>query len=121
MIDPKEFPKNSQRIPTEFPQNSQRIPKNFPKNFPKNPQKIPKNSQRYSKKVPKNSQDFENIQFPTSHLEAGNPFGLGFFFRFDKGSYQGVDESNVKLEVTCIKFPPARKVSKMLNGLGDAM
>jgi hypothetical protein len=43
------------------------------------------------------------------------------FFRFDKGSYQGVDESNVKLEVTCIKFPPARKVSKMLNGLGDAM
>ena len=44
-----------------------------------------------------------------------------FFFRFDKGSYQGVDESNVKLEVTCIKFPPARKVSKMLNGLGDAM
>ena len=44
-----------------------------------------------------------------------------FYFRFDKGSYQGVDESNVKLEVTCIKFPPARKVSKMLNGLGDAM
>ena len=44
-----------------------------------------------------------------------------FHFRFDKGNYQGVDESNVKLEVTCIKFPPARKVSKMLNGLGDAM
>ena len=25
---------------------------------------------------PKNFQDFENIQFPTSHLEAENPFGL---------------------------------------------
>lgn len=48
-------------------------------------------------------------------------FDYGSESWFDKGSYQGVDESNVKLEVTCIKFPPARKVSKMLNGLGDAM
>ena len=35
-------------------------------NFPKN------------QEFPKNSQDFENIQFPTSHLEAENPFGLVF-------------------------------------------
>ena len=32
----------------------------------------------YSNNFPKNSQDFENIQFPTSHLEAENPFGLVF-------------------------------------------
>ena len=32
---------------------------------------------KFSKKSsPKNSQDFENIQLPTSHLEAENPFGL---------------------------------------------
>ena len=37
--------------------------KSFPKKFlPKIP--------------PKSSQDFENIQLPTSHLEAENPFGL---------------------------------------------
>ncbi len=41
--------------------------------------------------------------------------------RLDSGSYEGVDQSNVKLEVACDKFPPPRKVSKMLNGLGDAM
>ena len=44
-----------------------------------------------------------------------------FFFRSDSGNYEGVDESNVKLEITCNKFPPLRKVSKMLNGLGDDM
>ena len=43
------------------------------------------------------------------------------FFRSDSGNYEGVDESNVKLEITCNKFPPLRKVSKMLNGLGDDM
>jgi hypothetical protein len=48
-------------------------------------------------------------------------FDYGSESWYDKGAYQGVDESNVKLEVICIKFPPARKVSKMLNGLGDAM
>ena len=44
----------------------------FPKKSPKIPRKIPKKIQEF----PKNSQDFENIQFPTSHLEAENPFGL---------------------------------------------
>ena len=43
------------------------------------------------------------------------------FSRSDSGNYEGVDESNVKLEITCNKFPPLRKVSKMLNGLGDDM
>jgi len=47
----------------------------LPKNPPKNPPekilpKNPKNFQRISQKVP----NFENIQFPTSHLEAKNPF-----------------------------------------------
>ena len=42
-------------------------------------------------------------------------------FRNDVGNFEGVDESNVKLEVTCDKFPPTRKTSKMLNGLGDDM
>ena len=42
-------------------------------------------------------------------------------FRNDVGNFEGVDESNVKSEVTCDKFPPTRKTSKMLNGLGDDM
>ena len=39
---------------------------------PKNPEKNPKNFQTISQK----GSDFENIQFPTSHLEAEDPFGL---------------------------------------------
>ena len=57
----------------EFPKNSQKIPKEILKNSPKIPYKF-KDSQR----ICKNPQDFENIQFPTSHLEAENPFGLVF-------------------------------------------
>lgn len=48
-------------------------------------------------------------------------FAVGSESWHDSGMYEGVDESNVKLEVTCAKFPPPRKVSKMLNGLGDDM
>jgi hypothetical protein len=55
---------NSQKIPNEFWKNSQRISQKFPKK---------------SKKILKNSPDFENIQFPTSHLGAKNPFGLVLF------------------------------------------
>jgi len=62
---PKELPNNSPKIPKKF-KNSQRIPKEFPKNSQKIPQKNPI-------EFPQNSQ---NIQFPTSHLEAENPFGL---------------------------------------------
>ena len=57
---PKEFPKNSQRIPTinlqqcYAIQNSQRIPKQFPNNFPKIPKKL--NFFKNSKRIPKNSQ-----------------------------------------------------------------
>ena len=40
------------------------IPKEFPKISPQ------------IQEFPKNSQDFENIQFPTLHLEAENPFRL---------------------------------------------
>ena len=43
------------------------------------PKKIPqKNSQRIPKKInfSKNFSDFESVQFPSSHLEAENPFGL---------------------------------------------
>jgi hypothetical protein len=52
----------SKEFNKEFPKNCQRIPPKFPKNL----------------RIPKNSQDFEIIQFPTSHLEAENPFGLVF-------------------------------------------
>jgi hypothetical protein len=45
-----------------------------PKNSSKKSRKNPKNFQTISQKVP----NFENIQFPTSHLEAENPFGLVF-------------------------------------------
>ena len=66
----KEFlPKNS----------SQKIP---PKKFlPKNPPKI------FQAISQKNSLDFENIQYPTSHLEAENPFVLvlSTFFHDDEG------------------------------------
>ena len=58
---------------------------------------------------------FQNIQNET-YLTS-----LILIYRSDSGSYEGVDESNVKLEVTCDKFPPLRKTSKMLNGLGDDM
>ena len=37
-----------------------------------------------SQKVP----DFENIQFPTSHLEAENPFGL-VWYTYGKGRVDG--------------------------------
>ena len=61
MTIPKEFH-------TEFPMNSQGIFK-----------EIPKESQRNPKEFPKHSQDFQNIQLPTLHLEAENPFGFVFF------------------------------------------
>jgi hypothetical protein len=41
--------------------------------------------------------------------------------RNEKGFWEGEDESNIKLEITCDKMPPNRKVSKMLNGLGGDM
>ena len=54
---------------------SKESPNNCPKNTPKIPPKYPQNTP----KIPKNSQDFENIQFPTSHLEADKPFRLVFW------------------------------------------
>ena len=47
-------------------------PPRIPKNFQKTPKKFPKNS-------PKSPKIWKNIQFPTSHLEAENPFGLLVF------------------------------------------
>ena len=96
---PKEFHKEFQKIPIEFQKNSKRILQ-FPMNSTKNPRSpkrilktFPKNSTKNSqivlqripqriikelipKEFPKYSQNFENIQFPTSHLEAENPFEL---------------------------------------------
>ena len=44
---------------------------------------------KISKEFPTNSYDFENIQFPTRHLEAENPFGLVFLsMDFEKKSLQ---------------------------------
>jgi hypothetical protein len=63
--------------------SSQRIPpkKSSQKILPKiSPEKICiKNSPKKSKNIPKIFQDFESSQFPSSHLEAENPFGLVFF------------------------------------------
>ena len=42
----------------------------IPKEFPKNSQRIPKDFLRFSK------YHTREFQFPTSHLEAENPFGL---------------------------------------------
>ena len=60
--------------------------KNCKKTLPKIPNQFIENSQKkiiIKRKIPpkfqKNSQDIENIQLPTSHLEAINPFGRIFF------------------------------------------
>ena len=42
------------------------------------------------------------------------------FSRQDGGTYIGEDGTNVKVEVFTSKLP-SRKVSKMLNGLGNDM
>ena len=73
-LEVHQLPKNSPRISKEFPKNSQRIPKEFPKNSKRIPKEFQKQSQKQSQRIP----NFENIQFPTSHLEAENPFGLVF-------------------------------------------
>ena len=44
------------------------------------PQKIQEKSKNISQKIP----NFENIPFPTSHMEAENPFGLVFCLFFFK-------------------------------------
>jgi hypothetical protein len=41
--------------------------------------------------------------------------------RHESGFWEGEDESNIKLEISCEKLPANRKVSKMLNGLGGDM
>ena len=41
--------------------------------------------------------------------------------RYESGMYEGNDESNVKLELTSTRMPAVRKVSKMINGLGEDM
>ena len=67
-IFPKNFLKKHPSNPLKnSPKNFQKIPKKLHKNLPKNQKKNPIN---FSKK------DFENIQFPTSHLEPENPFRL---------------------------------------------
>ena len=56
-------------------------------------------------------------------------FKIGFDSNFDvgtqawqdSGNYVGIDETNVKMVVNLERFTPTRKVSKMLNGLGDDM
>ena len=39
--------------------------------------------------------------------------------RYEEGMYEGADESNVKVELFCDKMVEKRKVSRMINGLGD--
>ena len=52
-----------------------------PKNSKRNSKKLQKKIHKKSKEIPKNFSNipnFENIQFPKSHLGAENPFGLVF-------------------------------------------
>ena len=77
-------------IPTEkflSKNSSEKDPKHFsqknpPKTFlQKNPIKElnpPKKSKTFPNNFSENSKDFENIQYPTSHLKARHPFGLVF-------------------------------------------
>jgi len=77
------------------------LPKNPPKKIPlkkiqeksKKSRKNPKHFQTISQKVP----NFENIQFPTSHLEAENPFGLLYTEGKSKASFK-------TLSLTFLKF-----------------
>jgi hypothetical protein len=46
---------------------------------------------------------------------------ISCFSRFESGFYDGEDDSNIKVELTCVKMPQPRKVSKMINGLGEDM
>jgi hypothetical protein len=62
--------KSSKKIPPK--KILQKKSKKNPKNSSKKSQKNPKTFQTISQKVP----NFENIQFPTSHLEAETPFEL---------------------------------------------
>jgi len=39
----------------------------------------------------------------------------------DVGVYTGVDSTNITVETNTVKMATTRKVSKMLNGLGDDM
>jgi hypothetical protein len=55
--------------------SSKKNPRKIQKISLKNPPKNPKKFQTISQKVP----NFENIQFPTSHLKAKNPFRLVCF------------------------------------------
>lgn len=56
-------------------------------------------------------------------------FKVGFSPKFEEGGeswhengmYEGSDESNVKINLECIRMANTRKVSKMINGLGDDM
>ena len=62
----------------QFQKNSQKVPPKNPKISPKY-QLFPKNSQKMLQTIANkflNTQDFENIQFPTLHLEAKDPSGL---------------------------------------------
>jgi hypothetical protein len=70
ILQKKSSKKSYKKNPTK--KSSKKFPKKIP---PKNS----KNFQTVSQKVP----SFENIQFPTSHLEAENPFGLVFIFYLD--------------------------------------
>ena len=47
-------------------------------------------------------------------------YTIKLFCRQDSGTYIGEDATNVKIEVFSSKLP-SRKVSKMLNGLGNDM
>jgi len=48
-------------------------------------------------------------------------FDTGTESWFESGTYTGVDDSNIKLHLSCVKMPVARKVSRMINGLGEDM
>ena len=61
----------------KIPQKNFR-PKNPPKKFPKKSQKIPNKIQKIPKTISEKIPKILKKQFPTSHLEAENPFGLVF-------------------------------------------
>ena len=74
-LQKKTLPKNPpKKFLSKNPSKNNKESKKNPKNSPKKSLINPKNFQTISEKVP----NFENIQFPTSHLEAKNPFGLVF-------------------------------------------
>ena len=114
-------------LPKLFSQNEppkKFLPINSSKNVPpkKSSKKIPKKSKKFPINFSKNSWDFENIQFPTSQLEAENPFGLVFLLNcsfklhnWDQNDDSGLDDSISQLSNNMFDFVKLNRRQRIIQ------